>query len=182
MVKNSMFWMFGIGLGLVLAAAGCAMDNGVEEGPLGDAEAQIGRTIAEIPVIGEGDFEELPNGDVEVEITIEGAPPGVHAVHIHEFGDCGNAGENAGMHWNPEGTDHGMLGGGHLGDIGNMTVRDDGVGSLEFSTPLWTVGDGSATDIEGKAVIIHAGADDFGQPSGNAGDRIGCGIIEADID
>lgn len=174
-----------VAIGLVLAmllAAGCEVDSGGGEEPaLGDAEAQIDATGA-VPIAGEGDFEQEDDGTVSVEIAVEGAPAGVHGVHIHEIGDCGNGGMNAGDHWNPEGTDHGMPGSGHLGDLGNMTVGEDGVGVLELSVAEWTVGDGGAADVMGKAVIIHAGEDDFGQPSGNAGDRIGCGIIEPDAD
>ena len=34
--------------------------------------------------------------------------------------------------------------------------------------------------IVGKAIIVHAGADDFtSQPTGDAGSRLACGIIEA---
>ncbi|NJL85906.1 MAG: superoxide dismutase family protein [Leptolyngbyaceae cyanobacterium SM1_1_3] len=29
-----------------------------------------------------------------------------------------------------------------------------------------------------RAVILHADADDFGQPTGHVGDRIGCGVIQ----
>ncbi len=58
----------------------------------------------------------------------------------------------------------------HLGDIGNITVGDDGTGTIELSTELWEIGTGSIQDVVGKGIIVHAGADDFmSQPSGNAG-------------
>jgi Cu-Zn family superoxide dismutase len=34
-------------------------------------------------------------------------------------------------------------------------------------------------DVIGHAIVIHGGVDDFKtQPSGNAGPRIGCGVIK----
>ena len=67
----------------------------------------------------------------------------------------------------------------HLGDIGNLEVGEDGEGSLTLSTDKWTMGSGADNDILGKAVIVHAGADDFTtQPTGAAGGRIGCGVIK----
>ena len=41
------------------------------------------------------------------------------------------------------------------------------------------MGTGSDLDIVGKAIVVHADEDDFvSQPSGAAGGRIGCGVIE----
>lgn len=124
----------------------------------------------------------LTGETVTLSIEIQNASPGVHAVHIHENGDCSSAdGKSAGGHWNPTEVAHGKWGEGefHLGDIGNITVGDDGTGTIELSTDLWEIGTGSIQDVVGKGIIVHAGADDFvSQPSGNAGARIGCGVIE----
>jgi Cu-Zn family superoxide dismutase len=121
---------------------------------------------------------------VSLQLNIENTPPGEHAVHIHEFGDCSaDDASSAGGHWNPMSEEHGKWGEQpyHLGDIGNITVGEDGTGSLSFTTDRWTMGDGSQTDIIGKALVIHAGSDDFTtQPTGAAGGRIGCAVIEAD--
>ena len=114
-------------------------------------------------------------------IEIQGASPGLRAVHIHEYGDCSAPdGSSAGGHWNPTGVAHGKWGEGefHLGDIGNITVGEDGTGSISLTTDLWEIGTGSDVDVVGKGIIVHAGADDFtSQPSGAAGMRIGCGVI-----
>ncbi len=125
----------------------------------------------------------MQEGDaITVFIEIEGVSPGLHAVHIHETGDCSAPdGSSADGHWNPTDAPHGKWGVGefHLGDLGNIEVDEDGIGTFELTTNLWEIGTGSDLDIVGKGIIVHAGADDFtSQPSGNAGARIGCGVIE----
>lgn len=122
------------------------------------------------------------NGDqITFTVEIQGASPGLHAVHIHEYGDCSAPdGTSAGGHWNPTDVAHGKWGVGefHLGDIGNITVGEDGTGRFTLTTDLWEIGTGSDVDVVGQSMIIHADADDFvSQPSGAAGPRIGCGVI-----
>ena len=122
------------------------------------------------------------NGDqITFTVEIQGASPGLHAVHIHEYGDCSAPdGTSAGGHWNPTDVAHGKWGEGefHLGDIGNITVGEDGMGRITLTTDLWEIGTGSDVDVVGRGIIVHAGADDFvSQPSGAAGPRIGCGVI-----
>ena len=122
------------------------------------------------------------NGD-QITLTTEiyGASPGLHGFHIHANGDCSAPdGKSAGGHWNPTEVAHGKWGEGefHLGDIGNITVGEDGTGRLTLTTDLWEIGTGSDIDVVGKGIIVHADADDFvSQPSGAAGARIGCGVI-----
>ena len=120
-------------------------------------------------------------GSVQVKVDLTGAPPGMHGVHIHETGDCSAAdATSAGGHWNPTNQMHGMLGPtSHLGDIGNITVAADGTGTLSASNTAWELGTGTANDVIGHAVVVHGMADDLtSQPAGNAGPRIGCGVIE----
>ena len=123
------------------------------------------------------------NGDtITLVVEIQNVSPGLHAVHIHEKGDCSSPdGTSAGGHWNPTNVAHGKWGEGefHLGDIGNITVGEDGTGKIELTTNLWEMGTGSDLDVVGRGIIVHADADDFtSQPSGNAGARIGCGAIQ----
>lgn len=113
-------------------------------------------------------------------VSVKGAPPGIHAVHIHEKGDCsGSDAKSAGDHFNPEGTRHGAPEDRehHAGDFGNLTVDADGTGSLMIhSGDLSLEGKNS---VLGRAIVIHENADDFmTQPSGNSGARIGCGVIK----
>jgi superoxide dismutase, Cu-Zn family len=118
---------------------------------------------------------------VTLQLSLQNAPPGVHAVHLHETGDCSaHDASSAGGHWNPTAAEHGRWGKPpfHLGDIGNVEVGQDGTGSLNLTSDLWTIGTAADNDILGKAVIVHAKPDDFEtQPTGAAGDRIACGVI-----
>lgn len=115
-----------------------------------------------------------------VEAKITGLTPGSHGFHIHEKGDCSAAdATSAGGHFNPTGASHGGPDDAnrHAGDFGNLEA--DNTGSADYTKTfdnLSFTGDGS---IIGKAVIIHGGADDLKtQPSGNAGSRVACGVIE----
>jgi superoxide dismutase, Cu-Zn family len=139
-------------------------------------EAKSGSNLS-----GEASFTKKNGGEVDFEIHIEGVSPGLHAVHIHEVGDCSaDDGSSAGGHWNPTGEDHGKWGVHpfHLGDIGNIEVGENGQGTLSLTTDLWNLDQNSDHSVLGKAIIVHAGADDFTtQPSGAAGGRIGCGVI-----
>ena len=127
-------------------------------------------------------FTEL-NGIVELNASINGLTPGNHAIHIHEFGNCSSFdAKSAGGHWNPKHTSHGEWGNDHfhLGDIGNIIADSNGFGEFSLKTNLWCLNcNDSSKNIIGKSIIIHASADDFtSQPSGSAGKRIGCGVIE----
>lgn len=120
-------------------------------------------------------------GGVKVTLSVEGVTPGGdHGAHIHEKGDCSSPdGKSAGGHFNPSGNDHALptTPKRHLGDLGNLTIGKDGKGSLEITIPGANLKAGDANSFAGKAVIVHAKKDDGGQPVGNAGDRIGCGVI-----
>lgn len=125
------------------------------------------------------------NGTVTMTAIIDGLEPGSHAIHIHQTADCSSDdGKSAGGHWNPTAKPHGKWGaetGYHKGDIGNFIADENGNGTITHSTDEWCIGcDDENKNIVGKAVIVHAGADDFtSQPSGAAGARVSCaGIIE----
>lgn len=134
---------------------------------------------------GEAVFTE-ENGEVTMTATLSGLPEGMHAIHLHEKADCSaEDASSAGGHWNPTMADHGKWGdeaGYHRGDIGNFDVDADGNGSITFTTDEWCIGcDDEKRNIIGKAVVVHDGVDDFtSQPSGAAGNRIGCGVIEGE--
>lgn len=125
------------------------------------------------------------NGVVSMTATMSGLEPGEHAIHIHESSDCSSPdGKSTGGHWNPTNQPHGKWGvdtGYHKGDIGNFIADENGNGSISMSTNEWCIGcDDPNKNIIGKAIIVHAGLDDFKtQPTGDAGGRVSCGgIIE----
>ncbi|WP_026451518.1 superoxide dismutase family protein [Aequorivita capsosiphonis] len=125
------------------------------------------------------------NGMVKMDAKFSGLKPGTHAIHLHEKADCSSEdGKSSGGHWNPTHQKHGKWGdsdGYHKGDIGNFEADADGNGSISMQTDEWCIGCGDENkDILGKAVIVHAGTDDFTtQPTGDAGGRVACGgVIE----
>lgn len=145
------------------------------------AQATISPTYTDTAVEGSASFHQM-DGKVEMvlQLTIPSKANSSVAVHLHEHGDCGDMGKEAHGHWNPTNKNHGKWGSEsfHAGDIGNVQLDKDGKGSLTMETNLWTIGGDSTTNILGRAVIVHGGVDDFiTQPTGNAGGRIGCGVI-----
>ncbi|MDB4975981.1 MAG: Superoxide dismutase precursor [Myxococcaceae bacterium] len=133
----------------------------------------------------------IVDGVVTLELSVSGASPGEHGVHIHVKGDCSAAnGSSAGDHWNPTMQPHGSGSPdetSHLGDLGNITIGCDGKGMLTVSKPEWRLGDGSRLDVLGHAIIFHANQDDLltqadadaGITPGNSGTRLACGVITA---
>ncbi len=124
-------------------------------------------------------FAEAEDGKVTVTAELEGLNPGQqHAMHVHEFGDCSAAdGASAGGHFNPEGHDHGLptTEKRHAGDFGNVTA--DAAGKAKFSLVVDNLTVAKWNGVAGRSVIVHAKADDGGQPTGNAGGRVACGVI-----
>ena len=146
------------------------------------AQAAISGTYSDTTVEGSASFDQM-DGKVKMvlDLTIPAKANKSVAVHLHEHGDCGDMGKGAHGHWNPTDKQHGKWGSSsfHSGDIGNVELDGQGKGSLTLETDLWSIGGDSTTNILNKAVIVHGGVDDYvSQPSGNAGDRIGCGVIQ----
>lgn len=125
-----------------------------------------------------------PMGDgVHITGEVGGLKPGdVRGFHIHEKGDCSAAdASSAGGHFNPAAQPHGRAGQGphHAGDSDNIVADANGVARVNAHVSGVTLGGGAANDIAGRAVIVHAQADDYTtQPTGNAGARVACGVIE----
>ena len=179
-------WILAVALSFVmLAAVAGAQQNDAKKGAAQSQPVPSGKVSAAIEgrsgskLTGSAEFM-MHGGMMMVTVTVKDAPPGVHAVHIHEKGDCSAPdATSAGGHFNPGGHQHGAPDGKehHAGDLGNMTVDADGTGSIMVhSSDLSLEGPNS---VVGRAIIVHDKPDDFvTQPTGNAGGRIGCGVIK----
>ena len=158
--------------------SGAVMDDAVQATAVAQMEGKSGNNVT-----GTVTFALNEEGVVHLMVDLKGVPPGLHAIHIHEFGDCSaEDGTSAGGHWNPSTEAHGHINETeefHYGDIGNIEADSDSTATFEKTVDFWTIGGEATSNIVGKSVIVHAGEDDFtSQPTGNAGGRIACGVIE----
>lgn len=124
-------------------------------------------------------FQQEPGKPTVIKGIIKGLTPGKHGFHIHEFGDLSDGCASAGAHYNPTGVKHGSIDQGHIGDLGNITADDSGTARFQIMAERVEL-----ADIVGRAIVIHANEDDLGLgnnseslTTGNAGDRVGCGVI-----
>lgn len=122
------------------------------------------------------------DGGVSIAIDFKGLPPGEHALHFHMTAKCEAPFTSAGGHFNPGMKKHGMQNaeGPHAGDMANFTVAANGTAKTTITNKNVIMGDGANSIYAngGTALMIHAGADDMKtDPSGNAGDRIACGLV-----
>ena len=176
-------------LALLVVAPGCSStktagpqaDAGLAGDEVASAVASISPTAGN-KAVGTVVFHEMKNGTVRVVADLSGLAPGQqHAMHVHEKGDCSAAdGASAGGHFNPQSKDHGLPGAEkrHLGDLGNITIGKDGKGSLDITAPGANLKATDPASFVGRSIIVHAKKDDGGQPTGNAGGRVGCGVIK----
>jgi superoxide dismutase, Cu-Zn family len=127
-------------------------------------------------------FTAQADGSVQVVADLTGLTPNAqHAIHVHETGDCSAPDAmSAGGHYNPEAKPHGLPPAEerHAGDLGNLTADAAGNAHYVITVNNISVSNGK-NPVLGKAVIVHAKVDDGGQPTGNAGARVGCGVISA---
>ena len=122
------------------------------------------------------------NSPTLIKGTISGLEPGEHGFHIHEYGDLSQGCESAGGHYNPDNVEHGNLQNGHVGDLGNITANEDGIAKFTIKAErVDLIGDRS---VVGRAIVVHKDVDDLGKggdaeslKTGNAGDRLACGVI-----
>ena len=126
---------------------------------------------------------QTPRG-VLLALSVKGLPPGEHAFHVHAVGKCEPPFDSAGGHFNPDGHKHGMLAaeGAHAGDMPNLHIPAGGELTVEVLNTSITLEKGkpnSVFDTDGSAIVIHAGKDDYStDPTGNAGGRIACGVVQ----
>jgi len=132
-------------------------------------------------------FRKSPRSAVKVIVTGRGLPPGFHGMHVHTVGACqAPSFMSAGGHLKNDGSSHSN----HTGDLTSLYVKSDGTASARFETDRF--GLDTLRDMDGSAVMIHAGSDNFGnippryapngpdqitRDTGDSGARIACGPI-----
>lgn len=170
-----------------LIASACTQQNRQNRQQEDQTETDYTRAVAVLhtadgeDVSGTVHLEKTQEG-VRVTAQVEGLETGNHGFHIHRYGDCSAPDfTSAGGHFNPYGDDHGAptQDNRHMGDMGNLAAGEDGTADIDYVDPVIKLN--GADGVIGRAIVIHAGADDFeSQPSGAAGARIACGVIGID--
>ncbi len=163
------------GLALMLVACSTAALAQMPETAKAELKDANGKAIAMVTLT------ETPHG-VLMRGMLMNAPSGVHAFHVHAVGKCEAPFTSAGGHFNPDSKQHGMANdmGMHAGDMPNLTVPADGNLTFDILNQAVTLkaGPNSLFKDGGTALMLHGGADDYkGDPAGNAGPRVACGVI-----
>ncbi|HEV2771646.1 MAG TPA: superoxide dismutase family protein [Thermoleophilaceae bacterium] len=180
--------------------AGCGDDQSPSERPAA-RERQSVDVKLELAEGGSGGSASLTEteGGVEVRAELRGLEPGFHGFHVHEAGVCDpearEGGERAPFssamgHLAGDGADHGA----HAGDLPTVLVRKEGTASLTVVTDRLRLPD--VRDQDGSALMVHAmgdnqaniperyksegkaGPDAETLDTGDAGDRVACGVIK----
>ncbi len=118
--------------------------------------------------------------------ALQGLSPGLHGFHVHQNPGCEPkekegkmvAALAAGGHLDPAGSNrHGEpWGEGHLGDLPPLFVDASGAATQPVLAPRL-----KASDVAGRAIMIHAGGDNHAdQPAalGGGGPRVACGVVK----
>jgi Cu-Zn family superoxide dismutase len=152
----------------------------------GGAAAQTAKAVlkgADGATLGTLDLTQVSDG-VLIRLAARGLPPGEHAFHVHAAGKCEPPFTTAGGHFNPDNHKHGMMSaeGHHAGDMPNLIVPASGEVAVEVVNTAVTLAKDKPNSLfkpEGTAFVIHAAADDYKtDPTGNAGARIACAVVE----
>ncbi|EDM12428.1 copper chaperone for superoxide dismutase, isoform CRA_d [Rattus norvegicus] len=116
-----------------------------------------------------------------IEGTIDGLEPGLHGLHVHQYGDLTKDCSSCGDHFNPDGASHGgpQDTDRHRGDLGNVHAEASGRATFRIEDKQLKV-----WDVIGRSLVVDEGEDDLGRGghplskvTGNSGKRLACGII-----
>ena len=122
-------------------------------------------------------------GGVTFKVAVTGLPKGQRGFHVHEKGDCGPAmkdgkmaaGVAAGDHFDPDGkkSHKGPKGAGHKGDLPLLNGTDKGINQTVTAARL------KLADVQGRALVIHEGGDNYTDNPENGGGRgrVACGVV-----
>lgn len=140
------------------------------------------------------------DGVMQVNVEVSELEPGFHGLHIHDIGVCEpdsaapddpeNTGDflSAGSHLNPDDSQHPD----HAGDLPTLLVMADGTATITFDSDRLSMDD--LNDEDGTALMVHSAADNYANiperyapdgadedstSTGDAGDRVACGVIDA---
>ena len=122
---------------------------------------------------------------LHIDYDIQGLSNGEHGFHIHEYGDLTDGCDSACSHFNPYGKEHGSSDSKvrHLGDLGNISSQN-GISKGRLSNNSISLDMEKINCIVGRMIIVHQDRDDLGLggdaeslKTGNAGKRVGCGVI-----
>jgi superoxide dismutase, Cu-Zn family len=168
------------------ATATAAEPAPLQEDPGAENGAPITRAVAVLrptqnsKVHGTITFSARKESDtLEVKADIRGLPPGAHAYHVHQFGDCSSDdGKAAGTHFNFAGSSEnpGEKIDRITGNLGELAAGKDGKASATANIARATLQ--GKYSILGRSVVVHEkGNDPKSPPMGAAGGRIACGVI-----
>ena len=127
--------------------------------------------------------QKLKQNKTKISIRLKGLT-GIHALHIHECGDLTKGCDSACAHYNPHNKNHGGPNDKerHVGDLGNIKFNSKKECNIDMEDRLIKLR--GKYSVIGRSFVIHEGIDDLGKGgnaeslrTGNAGKRIGCGII-----
>ena len=123
---------------------------------------------------------EQAGAEVIIKVNISGLNSNsYHGFQIHECGDRrSHDGKSAGGHYNPDDFPHALPPEKkrHAGSFGNLISDSNGNVDTTFTDDTFSIS-GQFNPVLGRSVVVHAKRDDGGQPTGNAGARIGFGVI-----
>ena len=133
---------------------------------------------------GTASFQEGKKGQLTIKLKLKNLPIGEHAVHIHQNPMCeGPDFKTSGGHLNPDAKQHGTMNpaGHHAGDLPqNVTVGEQHTAEVSFKVDYLSLDAASPNSVLGHSIMVHEKADDMKtDPTGNAGNRLACGVITA---